>query len=475
MPALCVGLNYCGTDAALVGSATDAQNMATVAHGMGIEEVSTLTDTDGPVSHADIVCALRQMVANAQPGDDLLFSFAGAGAAGEGNFIQASDGPVTEAEIRDILAALPEGAKFTMAVDSSASDVAADIDLSCINGAGSVVCIASGTTGEPASVECGSTFTSSLVSVLGENPGITWSEAAALADPSGNATVAATQTELIYSPAFSSDSVAADGVHAAVNSDDLIDQTVNLRLNPGTTTVTRLDRDGDGVAETVVTRDTSLGVTITDVYGRSGHVDNRGVEFDDGTRIAQADYNADGVMDVSATYRNGKLVESRADNDLDGKIDYRMTTDANGTVVNTTDMNEDGFAEQTTIVTNQDGVTINKYDFDSDGKINTAVYRDASGTAYAEHDLNGDGVADATTTYRNGQLVAGELDTNGDGVLDTVVVHNAEDGLYYVSEDTDLNGDFETARGPDTNGLANVLDSIGDNSQVDVGQWDMAA
>ncbi|KAI9179044.1 hypothetical protein H9P43_005706 [Blastocladiella emersonii ATCC 22665] len=562
--ALCVGINYFGSNQVLAGFATDAENMATVAHGMGIEEVTTLTDIKDHVTHDDIVGALRNMVANAQPGDDLLFSFSGKGAAGEGNFIEASDRAVTEAEVRDILATLPEGAKFTMAIDTSASDVAADIDLSCLDGTGSVVCIASGNTWQPTSGETGSTFTAALVSVLGENPGITWSDAAALADPSGNATVAATQTELIYTPAFSSDAAAhcaddvvdvvsgggdvapllphpdggsgapivapgfpqpptispgfpqpdggdaapvvapgfpqppnvapgfpqPDGSAAASASataapqpggpnvivfgqeEGLSTQASNVQLNISTTTVTELDRDGNGVNETVVFRDTTSGVTITDVIGRSGQVDNRVYEFADGTRVAQADYNGDGVMDVSATYRNGKVIEARADNDLDGKIDYRMSTDANGIETNTTDMNEDGIAEFTSTRNEQDGVTIEKYDFEGDGKINTTVFRYADGATYTQHDITGGGVADLTTTYRDGKLVAGTLDTDGDGKLDTSVVLNPEDGKYYKFDDTDLDGTFETARGPGgaADDLASRIDGFAKYAYTDVGR-----
>jgi len=144
--ALLVGCNYPGSDSPLGGCVNDVNNMyQLLVETMGFpeEDIFMLVD-DGEAateenypSKANIEAGLSYMMQNAQPGDSLLFFFAGHGTQVEDDgeepdgfdeAICASDkfNLITDDDLREILINLPEGAKFTMISDSCHSGTLLD-------------------------------------------------------------------------------------------------------------------------------------------------------------------------------------------------------------------------------------------------------------------------------------------------------------------------------------------------------------
>ncbi|KAI9187672.1 hypothetical protein H9P43_002063 [Blastocladiella emersonii ATCC 22665] len=226
--ALCLGMTYKdGLGATPIpGCDIDARTMSDIAHGMGIENVQTVTDTDAPVTREQILAGLRDMVAQAQPGDTLLFSYAGHGGqkanpnAGEADglseFLVASDGPVYDYELREILSGLPEGATMTMGFDCCHSETMLNFDMGSTDDiAGTVVSISAA---QDAQVSMGNSsggaFTAALHEVLQENPGIAWIDAVELINTAdGRAqipTVSTNRPEALYEPAFAPSGSVAD-------------------------------------------------------------------------------------------------------------------------------------------------------------------------------------------------------------------------------------------------------------------------
>ncbi|KAI9172951.1 hypothetical protein H9P43_007082 [Blastocladiella emersonii ATCC 22665] len=192
--ALCVGMTY-GSE--LAGSDVDAYNMAGLAGQLGIENVETLTDAyTSVVTRDDVLNSLRSMVDNAQPGDNLLFSFSGMGgqspdatgaeADGQNEFLTVSDGAITDDEIRAILADLTADVNCTMVMDAGHTGTIGDLDLSGSDIAGNVVCLSSTNDAGTASLAdaMGSPFTNAVVNVMTDsaNSGVSWADAAALID-----------------------------------------------------------------------------------------------------------------------------------------------------------------------------------------------------------------------------------------------------------------------------------------------------
>ncbi|ORZ39821.1 hypothetical protein BCR44DRAFT_1457978 [Catenaria anguillulae PL171] len=190
--AVCVGLNYLDTDMAISGSDRDAYNMTQVATAMGVdpEHVTPLTDAyGGDVTKEDVLGALREMVANAQPGDNLMFTFSGtagkmaseeAGEAdGQDEFLQLSNGEtISDNELYDILREIPSDVNMTMVFDTPTASAGTITDLDFTGCPGNVLAIAGSLDGQDATFsENGGTFTTTLMEVLQANPGITLGDA----------------------------------------------------------------------------------------------------------------------------------------------------------------------------------------------------------------------------------------------------------------------------------------------------------
>ncbi|KAI9183035.1 hypothetical protein H9P43_003951 [Blastocladiella emersonii ATCC 22665] len=237
---VCVGITY-ETDAApLPGCEADAMIMGGISERMSIEDVRPMT---GEVTRQEILDALTEMVAQAEPGDNLMFSFSGHGgqmpdptnseADGMAEFIATSDGAITDAEIREILAGLPEGSNMTIALDSCRSGGVLEFnDLMGDDIAGNVVAISASQMDENASAGFGdgpSPFTQALDTVLVENPGISWNDALQeinAIDGAQTPSLAYNRPEAAFAPAFAP--VDFDEVNPA--SDNLVDAT---GLEPG--------------------------------------------------------------------------------------------------------------------------------------------------------------------------------------------------------------------------------------------------
>ncbi|KAI9155904.1 hypothetical protein H9P43_009014 [Blastocladiella emersonii ATCC 22665] len=187
--AVCIGVTY--EDSVydpIPGSTADAQIFADIAGRMGIDNVRPVT---GEVTRQEILDALTEMVAQAEPGDNLVFAFAGHGgqgadpnhAEGDGKFecIFGSDAQITDAELRAILAGLPEGANMTLAIQACyAGGMVEFNDFASGDIAANVVAISAS---QPYEVSyhtaslAPSFFPAALETVLQENPGISWVDA----------------------------------------------------------------------------------------------------------------------------------------------------------------------------------------------------------------------------------------------------------------------------------------------------------
>ncbi|KAI9150920.1 B-1 B cell differentiation [Blastocladiella emersonii ATCC 22665] len=218
--ALCFGLTYPTGEGGspIPGCDVDARNMGALARTMGIADVSVVTDSAAPVTRDQILDGLRDMVAQAQPGDTLLFSYAGHGsqredssgkeADGLNEVLCAADGVVTDDEIRGILAGLPEGAQLVISVDSCSNGSIADLDVGGDEIAGTVVCISASQDDQYSlGGTNGGAFTNALVSVLGANPGISWIDAVQRIDEADQydtqrPVLTSNRTETLMRPAF---------------------------------------------------------------------------------------------------------------------------------------------------------------------------------------------------------------------------------------------------------------------------------
>ncbi|KAI9187768.1 hypothetical protein H9P43_002159 [Blastocladiella emersonii ATCC 22665] len=186
-------------DAALCLGA-DAESMSGIAYGLGIEDVQTVSDEASPVTREMILGGLRDMIAQAQPGDTLLFTYAGHGGEsfdGSSVVLTANDGPVTEAELRAVLATVPEGVQLSMILDSDGDMVDLSNALAEEDIAGEVVCFSAAS--DPSS----GAFSDALAGILQSNPGISWHEAALLVDDAHAPVVSSNHPEAIFAPAFS--------------------------------------------------------------------------------------------------------------------------------------------------------------------------------------------------------------------------------------------------------------------------------
>ncbi|KAI9188275.1 Ca(2+)-dependent cysteine protease [Blastocladiella emersonii ATCC 22665] len=400
--AICFGLNYPGTSGSLEGCDMDAYTMSDVAASMGIEDINTVTDTDAPITREQVLGSLREMVTSAQPGDTLLFSFAGHGGQtadqngdegdGKDEFIQCSDGPITDDEIRAILADLPEGANMTMVCDSCRSGTIADIDLGDSDIAGNVVVLSATAPHENSGDDPdGGLFSNALANVVANNPGVTWAEVAELIDAADGsdtqtANVSANRPELLYEPAFAP--VAGEA------RDETEDESA-----PASGSMATEDRDGDGRQERIVeTLEDGTVVDRVDIDG-DGVTDVTATHYTDGTTMLEHDMNGDGYADTVAMFS------------AEGSVTY-VSTDA--PVFSDGAVSGDGYHE-TRLETNLDGTQSIGIDYDGDGVLETNA------------DTNHDG------------LIDGAMDVNQDGASDLVLGTNLAGAVTDLAAIADIN------------------------------------
>ncbi|KAI9175240.1 hypothetical protein H9P43_006601 [Blastocladiella emersonii ATCC 22665] len=378
--AVCIGLSYPTTHSPLPGAAVDANTMSSVAAGMGMEDIQTITDADAPVTREQVLGSLRDLVQGAESGDTLLFSFSGRGTTvadtnsdetAGGKFdeaIQCADGVVTDDEIRAVLGDLPEGANLIMAFDSTSSGSMADLDLAGAEIPGNVVvlssCAADGTEVAQSSA-AGGAFTNALAEVLAANPGITWSDAAALMDQAdGNsgqtASVAANRAELLFEPAFAP--------------------------------VEDVARDANADAESATMGGASAvgsAIAVETINGNEVTIER----FESGAEIRKAYTDGDGVANVVAYVSADGSTTIEADRTGDGSQDFSARIGADGTVTMAAyDVDGDGYYE-TQLHTAEDGsTTVGVYD--RDGNMVQNLDTDGDGIVDVKADANGDGIHD---------------------------------------------------------------------------------
>ncbi|KAI9187884.1 Ca(2+)-dependent cysteine protease [Blastocladiella emersonii ATCC 22665] len=403
--AYCIGLNYSGSESPLSGCEIDANTMSGVAAGMGIDEINTVTDLDEPVTRDQVLASLREMVAQAEPGDSLLFSFSGHGGQvadanadetdGHDEAIYCSDGPITDDEIREIMADLPEGANMTMVYDSCQSGTIVDLDFSDADIAGNLVVLSSCTSTElSGATDNGSLFTNAVAEVMAANPGVTWAEAAELIDAADGsdtqfANVAANRAELLYEPAFAPVTEAAR------------DHTAEAAAL-GSAIATE-DRDGDGYAERTVET------------------------LEDGTVIECVDLDGDGVVDVTATHHTDGTTTLEHDQDGDGFADTVATFAADGSVTYVA-------ADMPAYTGGAEG---------GDGYLETRLETYPDGTQFIGVDYDGDGVLETGADTNNDGLIDGAMDVNVDGTTDLTYQMDLAGGVTELAAiaDIDIGGD----------------------------------
>ncbi|QOD60894.1 discoidin domain-containing protein [Polaribacter haliotis] len=234
------------------------------------------------------------------------------------------------------------------------------------------------------------------------------------------------------------DLVEAGGVDT--NGDGLVDDTTDAD-NDGFADV--YDTDDDGTPGVEDATDALLQTAGTDTDG-DGKADDVAIVFENGEGV-NADTDGDGFpnhLDLDAD-NDGipDLVEA-------GGVD----TNGDGLVDNTTDADNDGFADV--------------YDTDDDGTLGVEDATDAL-LQTAGTDTDGDGKADdAAITFVNGE--GANADTDGDGFPNHLDLDADNDGIPDLVEagGVDTNGDglVDNTTDADKDGLADVYDTDDDGT-----------
>ncbi|MEO0469950.1 MAG: FG-GAP-like repeat-containing protein, partial [Bacteroidota bacterium] len=263
--------------------------------------------------------------------------------------------------------------------------------------------------------------------------------------------------------------LSGDGDNADTDGDGLPDHLDLDADNDGITDLVEaggIDTDGDGLVDNTTDADNDGYADIfdTDDDGTAGVEDANDALL----QTAGTDTDGDGKADDAAiTYQNGE--GSNADTDGDGFPDHLdldadndgitdlveaggVDTDGDGLVDNTTDADNDGYADI--------------YDTDDDG---TAGVEDANDALLqtAGTDTDGDGKADdAAITYQNGEGV--DVDTDSDGFPDHLDLDADNDGITDLVEaggvDTDGDGLVDNTTDADNDGYADIFDTDDDGT-----------
>ncbi|KAI9187692.1 hypothetical protein H9P43_002083 [Blastocladiella emersonii ATCC 22665] len=191
--ARCFGLSYPTGQGAnpIPGCDVDANNMAKIARMMGIQDVVVYKDDVAPVTRAQILGALEDMVYNACAGDTLLFSYAGHGGQTKDEsgdeydlldeFLVCADGMILDDEVRALLACLPAGCRMVVVFDCCHSGAMVDLENNTHELQAEIVALSAALDSqESMGFTTGGCFTSAIMRVLAENNGISWIDAAPL-------------------------------------------------------------------------------------------------------------------------------------------------------------------------------------------------------------------------------------------------------------------------------------------------------
>ena len=132
----------------------------------------------------------------------------------------------------------------------------------------------------------------------------------------------------------------------------------------------------------------------------------------------ELDSNGDGKPDRFATYRHGKVVESRSDQNFDGKPDLWEFYDGDGNIQR---------AEQ---------------DHNFDGTVDEWFTYENGVVASCKSDADFNGVADWFTTYKHGVVALSNVIPNGSGKVARRYIYN-DGGLAEEWVDENRDGDFD--------------------------------
>ncbi len=152
-----------------------------------------------------------------------------------------------------------------------------------------------------------------------------------------------------------------------------------------------------------------------------------------------ADRNGDGRPDEWIYSANGRPTSDALDDDFDGRVDRIRRYDSKGRFVSSDeDLNADGVMETTSLY--EDGkLARRRTDSNGDGQADTWSFYNGDELLRTEIDRNGDGFRDEITVYARGKIEREEVDQNGDGRPDVVSLYR--DGqLAEKREDLDLDG-----------------------------------
>ncbi|KAI9187643.1 Ca(2+)-dependent cysteine protease [Blastocladiella emersonii ATCC 22665] len=197
--ARCFGLSYPTGQGAnpIPGCDVDADNMGKIARMMGIQDVVVYKDDEAPITRAQILGALEDMVYNACAGDTLLFSYAGHGGQtkdesgdeydGADEFLVCADGMILDDEVRALLACLPAGCRMVLVFDCCHSGTMVDLENNTHELQAEIVALSAALDSqESMGFTTGGVFTSAIMRVLAENNGISWIDAVPLIDEYDN-------------------------------------------------------------------------------------------------------------------------------------------------------------------------------------------------------------------------------------------------------------------------------------------------
>ncbi|MDP8106031.1 hypothetical protein QJU39_10085 [Pasteurella atlantica] len=254
-------------------------------------------------------------------------------------------------------------------------------------------------------------------------------------------------------------------------------KSICYNLSSAVSTVTELDKDGDGIADTtteVITKGDCI--TTTKVYTDSNddgtqdsfvEITNRLSGYvttetgtithnTDGTQIIKYEvdkYSNNGQVSgrIDTLDAEGNVIKSEYDLNNDGRIDKTETKTYNddNTVKVAVDTYNDGKVDSVTIETYDSNGNIikNEYDRDNDGVFeasDTRIYDDKNHLIVINHDTNNDGTTDSIDSREYDKvcnLSKQVLDRNADGQDDYIILREFDEKGWTTKTSYDTNGD----------------------------------
>lgn len=135
--ALLVGINYVGTSYSLKGCLNDVKHIKALLEGKGFADIEVLTEKDATT--ANILAALKRLVADAEPGDVLVFHYSGHGSQIYSKLetdmldeiicpidLDWKEKVITDNELKEIFNPVPNGVNITVILDCCHSGTALD-------------------------------------------------------------------------------------------------------------------------------------------------------------------------------------------------------------------------------------------------------------------------------------------------------------------------------------------------------------